>query len=83
MKLIQVFLWLAVCVFCANSHAADARKPNLILIMADDLGYETIGANGGTSYRVIGRLCSRSLLPPEHASRIATPNRSAHRRECS
>lgn len=26
-------------------------KPNLILIMADDLGYETIGANGGTSYR--------------------------------
>jgi len=34
--------------------AADAktpRPPNLILIMADDLGYETIGANGGTSYK--------------------------------
>lgn len=30
---------------------APARKPNLILILADDLGYETIGANGGTSYR--------------------------------
>ncbi|MCU0913485.1 MAG: sulfatase-like hydrolase/transferase [Planctomycetes bacterium] len=28
-----------------------ARRPNIILIMADDLGYETIGANGGTSYR--------------------------------
>jgi hypothetical protein len=28
-----------------------ARKPNLILILADDLGYETVGANGGTSYR--------------------------------
>lgn len=28
-----------------------AGKPNLILILADDLGYETIGANGGTSYR--------------------------------
>lgn len=28
-----------------------ASKPNLILIMADDLGYETLGANGGTSYK--------------------------------
>ena len=34
----------------AFSIRADAR-PNVILIMADDLGYETIGANGGTSYR--------------------------------
>lgn len=33
-----------------HAIAAD-KKPNLILIMADDLGYETIGANGGTSYR--------------------------------
>ncbi len=26
-------------------------RPNVILIMADDLGYETINANGGTSYQ--------------------------------
>lgn len=32
------------------SNAVQAR-PNVILIMADDLGYETIGANGGTSYK--------------------------------
>lgn len=29
---------------------AQASKPNLILIMADDLGYETLGCNGGESY---------------------------------
>lgn len=28
-----------------------ARQPNIILIMADDLGYETITANGGESYQ--------------------------------
>lgn len=28
-----------------------AGKPNIILIMADDLGYECIGANGGTAYQ--------------------------------
>ena len=33
----------------AKCESAD-RRPNVILIMADDLGYETIGANGGTSY---------------------------------
>lgn len=33
------------------SSPADARQPNVILIMADDLGYETIGANGGESYQ--------------------------------
>ncbi len=28
-----------------------AKKPNIIMIMADDLGYEVIGANGCTSYK--------------------------------
>ncbi|MGE4003413.1 MAG: sulfatase-like hydrolase/transferase [Planctomycetaceae bacterium] len=32
------------------SPTADAR-PNIVLIMADDLGYECIAANGGESYR--------------------------------
>jgi arylsulfatase A len=33
------------------AHAADAKKPNIVLILADDLGYETLGADGGQSYK--------------------------------
>src|SRR3982750_1321944 len=40
----------AIATFSLAPTSAVAR-PNVILIMADDLGYETIGANGGTSYR--------------------------------
>ncbi len=35
----------------ATCAASDPQPPNVILILADDLGYETLGANGGTSYR--------------------------------
>ena len=48
---------IAVCVDGAE------RPPNIILIMADDMGYECIGANGGTSYSTpnIDRLAERGL----------------------
>jgi arylsulfatase A len=38
-------------VFAPLREISSADRPNIILIMADDLGYETIGANGGTSYK--------------------------------
>jgi len=37
--------------FLTASTTAAAPKTNVILIMADDLGYECIGANGCTSYK--------------------------------
>ena len=30
--------------------AKSQKQPNLILIMADDMGYECVRSNGGTSY---------------------------------
>lgn len=42
-----VFLFFALLLACFQTQA----KPNIVLILADDLGYETISANGGTSYQ--------------------------------
>ncbi len=47
---LRIVLPIAVA-FGIHLPPANARQPNIILIMADDLGYETIGANGGESYK--------------------------------
>ncbi|MFO0918402.1 MAG: sulfatase-like hydrolase/transferase [Planctomycetaceae bacterium] len=44
-------LVLIVNLFTAVTIAAAAERPNLILIMADDFGYECVTANGGQSYQ--------------------------------
>ena len=46
-----LLLGLPACAWLAADSTVAAQRPNLILVMADDLGYETIGANGGTSYK--------------------------------
>ena len=35
----------------AAASAQTLKRPNILLVMADDLGYECLGVNGGTSYR--------------------------------
>jgi arylsulfatase A len=57
--------------------AADA-KPNLILIMADDFGYECITANGGRSYRTpnLDRLAATGIRFEQcHVQPLCTPTR--------
>lgn len=54
-------------------------KPlNVIVIMADDLGYETIGANGGTSYQTpeIDRMAANGMRFEHcYAQPLCTPSR--------
>lgn len=55
------------------------KKPlNVILIMADDLGYETIGANGGESYKTpnLDRLAAKGVRFGHcYSQPICTPSR--------
>ena len=49
-------IWMIITimlVFHSLSGCSQQResRPNIIMIMADDLGYETLGCNGGTSYQ--------------------------------
>ncbi len=52
--------------------------PNIVLIMADDLGYECIGANGGASYTTphLDRLAAGGLRFTQcHSQPLCTPSR--------
>lgn len=63
---------------CFGALAAEKSRPNIVLIMADDLGYETIGANGGTSYQtpVLDRLAATGARFTQcYVQPLCTPTR--------
>lgn len=53
MKLKNLILFIVVLLICnlETNAANSSRKPNILLILADDLGFETINSFGGTSYK--------------------------------
>ena len=56
------------------------KRPNIIMIMSDDLGYECIGANGGTSYdtpRLDAMAANGMRFTDGHVLPLCTPTRVA------
>ena len=67
---------VTVCVAAACSSST--RRPNIILIMADDLGYETLGVNGSTSYETstLDALAEEGMrFTQAYATPLCTPTR--------
>lgn len=82
--LIDCTLCYVLCFFCslADTLFADqeqkSSKPNIVLIMADDFGYECVSANGGQSYKTpnLDRLAASGVRFEHcHVQPLCTPTR--------
>jgi arylsulfatase A len=76
------FFLLFSCLWLLPGLHASAQttvaKPNIILIMADDFGYEGVTANGGESYKTptLDRLAAEGVRFEQcHAQPLCTPTR--------
>ncbi len=60
---IALFVLIALASSLATSFAEGEGRPNIILIMADDIGVEGIGCYGGTSYKTpaLDRLAAQGI----------------------
>ncbi|GAB5441795.1 MAG: hypothetical protein Fues2KO_21440 [Fuerstiella sp.] len=64
--------------FSLQTFADENERPNILLIMADDLGVEGLGCYGGTSYRTpnLDRLAAGGLqFTAAYAQPLCTPTR--------
>ena len=62
----------------AFAAQAPARRPNILMMMADDFGYELLNCNGGTSYRTpnLDRLAASGVnFSHAYAQPLCTPTR--------
>lgn len=75
-----IFLLITVCTLLSSScsRKAGEDQPNVILIMADDMGYECLSAYGSLSYQTpnLDALASRGILFTRCISQpLCTPSR--------
>jgi arylsulfatase A-like enzyme len=67
-------------ILCGQSLAADAKQPNIVFILADDLGWTDLGVQGSKYYETpsIDRLASQGMrLTCYHNCQNCTPTRAA------
>jgi len=80
-KKLLVLLVVLLAISCKQTNPSEKviqQPPNIILIMADDLGYETIEANGGSSYRTpeLNQMASEGMRFEHcYAQPLCTPSR--------
>ncbi|MFP6668689.1 MAG: sulfatase-like hydrolase/transferase [Pirellulales bacterium] len=62
-RAVRALLTIVVCVFCGLSYAARPTTPNIIVIMADDLGYGDVSCYGASAFKTphIDRLAREGL----------------------
>lgn len=75
----QRFIAFLVIALAAVAHGA-TTKPNVVLIMIDDFGYECLTANGGESYKtpVMDQLAATGVRFEQlHVQPLCTPTRAA------
>jgi arylsulfatase A len=90
MKILDIFLninyktFLSILVICGiqkvgiSQFIIPSEKPNIILIMADDMGYECIGANGNIEYQTpnLDRLAASGIRFENcYSQPLCTPSR--------
>lgn len=78
-KLVNVLISLVPALIALTSIGAnEVRQPNLILIMADDMGYECVGANGSATFQtpVLDRLAETGVRFEHcYSQPLCTPSR--------
>jgi len=77
MKFIFTYIFLIFFLFSCKK-SPDNIKPNVILIMADDIGYECIGVNGSNSYStpILDSMASKGIRFTNAFSQpLCTPSR--------
>ena len=64
MKLLALVIVVSFCVLCGHLPAAESKRPNIVLIFADDLGWKDTGFTGSDFYETpnLDRLAKEGMV---------------------